>query len=161
MIPYKMKAADYDRVTLLDSPFKDQRDETLELYLEHPSNDDILHRYRLRAGLPSPVQGMVGWGPSIGQYLGAYAKWYRNTGDERVKAKAMDLFHGWAECVEKNEAILDCGTYMWEKFLGGFLDMYEFMGAEEVKPWILRITQFAKAKFITDIPRVDAYLVNA
>ena len=153
MIPYKMKAADYCNVTLLPSPFKDQRDETLELYLEHPSNDDILHRYRLRAGIPSNVQGMVGWGPSIGQYLGAYAKWYRNTGDERVKAKAMDLFHGWAECVEKNEAILDCGTYMWEKFLGGFLDMYEFMGAEEVKPWILRITQFAKAKFITDIPR--------
>ena len=37
---------------------------------------------------------MVGWGPSIGQYLGAYAKWYRNTGDKRLRQKALEIFHG-------------------------------------------------------------------
>ncbi len=153
MIDYRLRGADYRDVTLLESPFRAQRDETLELYLRHPSNDDILHRYRLRAGLPSDAVGMVGWGPSIGQYLGAYAKWYRNTGDGRVRAKALDLFRGWAECAERCAELLDCGTYMWEKFLGGFLDMYEYMGTEEVKPWILRITQRARDAFRTDIPR--------
>ena len=125
MIQARLRGADYRNVTLLDSPFRSQRDETIALYLEHPSNDDILHRYRLRAGIPSHVDGMVGWGPSIGQYLGAYAKWYSNTRDQRIYDKAMDLFHGWAECVEKNEDLLDCGTYVWEKFLGGFLDMID------------------------------------
>ena len=148
-----MQASDYQHVELLDSPFRRQRDETLELYLEHPSTDDILHRYRVRAGIPSHVNGMTGWGPSIGQYLGAYAKWYRNTGDERVKAKALELFRGWTECVEKDETLLNCGTYMWEKFLGGLLDMYEYIGVQEVVPWIRRLARYARSKFNPDIPR--------
>ena len=45
MIQEKLRGADYRHVTLLESPFRDQRDETLELYLAHPSNDDILHRF--------------------------------------------------------------------------------------------------------------------
>ncbi|MBQ3706032.1 MAG: glycoside hydrolase family 127 protein [Clostridia bacterium] len=153
MIPYKLQGADYAHVTLLDSPFRRQRDETMELYLRVPSNEDILHRYRIRAGIPSTAEGMTGWGPSIGQYLGAYAKWYRNTGDRRLRQKAADLFRGWCECVEKDESLLDCGTYVWEKFLGGFLDLYEYMGLEEVRPWILRITEYARKTFYTDIPR--------
>ena len=70
MIRNKLQGAEYRGVELLDSPFRRQRDETLELYASHPSNDDILHRFRLKAGLPSSARGMVGWGPSIGQYLG-------------------------------------------------------------------------------------------
>ncbi len=153
MIPNRIEGAEYAHVTLLDSPFRRQRDETLETYLRAPAVDDILHGYRLRAGIPTEAEGMVGWGPSIGQYLGAYAKWYRNTGDRRLKQKATELFRGWCECVEKREDLMDCGTYMWEKFLGGFLDLYEYMGMEEVRPWALRITEYARKKFRTDIPR--------
>ena len=153
MKDYKLQGAEYQHITLLDSPFKTQRDQTLSLYTDHPSNDDILHRFRVQAGLPSSAKGMVGWGPFIGQYLGAYAKWYRNTGDEAIRQKALDLFHGWCECAEKCPELLCRGTYIWEKYLGGFLDMYEYMGVEEAKPWILRITEYAKGKFQTDIPR--------
>ena len=153
MIREKLRGADYANVTLLESPFRAQRDETLERYLTHPSNDDILHRLRLRAGIPSHVNGMVGWGPSIGQYLGAYAKLYRNTGDRRVWDKCMGLFEGWRECVEKNDATLDMGTYVWEKMLGGLLDMVEFMGVEEARPLIWRITERAMERFNPDIPR--------
>lgn len=153
MIEYLLEGADYQNVTLLDSPFKDQRDETIDLYLNHLSNDDILHSYRIRAGLPSGVDGMVGWGPSIGQYLGAYAKWYANTKNEEIRQKAIDLFYGWCECVTVKNSLLCEGTYVWEKFLGGFLDMYEFMGFDEVKPWVLKITRAAKEAFDTSIPR--------
>ena len=59
MIQNRLRGADYQGVELLDSPFRDQRDKTIELYLRHLSNDDILHRYRLRAGLPSNAVGMV------------------------------------------------------------------------------------------------------
>ena len=82
-------------------------------YLNHLTNDDILHIYRKRAGMPSYVDGMTGWGPSIGQYLGAYAKWYANTGDEKIREKAIDLFKGWCECVRARESLLCEGTYVW------------------------------------------------
>ena len=153
MIRNKLQGAEYRGVELLDSPFRRQRDETLELYASHPSNDDILHRFRLKAGLPSSARGMVGWGPSIGQYLGAYAKLWRNTGDERIRAKALDLFEGWKQCAEASEEILSMGTYPYEKMLGGLLDMYEYMGAEEVRPWLLRLTERAERDFDPAIPR--------
>ncbi|MBQ6398830.1 MAG: glycoside hydrolase family 127 protein [Clostridia bacterium] len=153
MIQNVLSGADYAHVTLLESPFRRQRDETLETYLRVPTVDDILHRYRLQAGIPSSAEGMVGWGPSVGQYLGAYAKWYRNTGDRRLLRKATELFRGWCECAEKNEDVMNLGTYLWEKFLGGFLDLYEFMGLEEVRPWVRRITEYAKKTFDPRIPR--------
>ena len=153
MIQNVLSGADYAHVTLLESPFRRQRDETLETYLRVPTVDDILHRYRLQAGIPSSAEGMVGWGPSVGQYLGAYAKWYRNTGDRRLLRKATELFRGWCECAEKNEDVMNLGTYLWEKFLGGFLDLYEFMGLAEVRPWVRRITEHAKKTFDPRIPR--------
>lgn len=153
MIQNKLRAADYQGVTLTNSPFCRQRDETLETYLLHPSNDAILHGMRRKAGLPSHVNGMPGWGPSVGQYLGAYAKLYRNTKDERVRDKCLALFHGWCACAERCEELMTPGTYLWEKLLGGMLDMYEFMDVQETKPWVERITRRAMAVFSVDIPR--------
>lgn len=153
MIAYKLHGANYQGVTLLQSPFRVQRDETLELYLKHPSNDNILHQLRIKAGIPSTVNGMPGWGPSIGQYLGAYAKWYCNTKDQRVWKKCMNLFHGWCECARRCDHVLNMGTYPYEKMLGGMLDMYEYMGVEEVRPWLLQITRHAESNFIKSIPR--------
>ena len=153
MIEYQLSASNYQNVTLLDSPFKRQRDETLELYLSHPATGDILHRLRLKAGLPSRVRGMVGWGPSIGQYLGAYAKLWRNTGDERVLAKCMDLFRGWAECMDACPDCLDYGTYNYEKLMGGLMDMYEYMGVKAAADYARRLTERAMANFDATIPR--------
>ena len=41
--------------------------------------------------------------------------------------------------------VLGNGTYMFDKILGGLVDMYEYMGVEEVKPYALRMTQRAQA----------------
>ena len=153
MIDYVLHAANYDGVTLLDSPFKRQRDETLALYLEHPSTGDILHRTRLKAGIPSSARGMTGWGPSIGQYLGAYAKLWRGTGDERAREKCLEVFRGWAECVDVCEDCLDYGTYPYEKLLGGLMDMVEYMGVSEAADYARRLTQRAMCNFDPDIPR--------
>jgi len=153
MIHNKLRAVDYQGVTLKNSPFSRQRDETLETYLLHPSNDDILHSMRCKAGLPSHVNGMPGWGPSVGQYLGAYAKLYCNTKDERVRDKCLALFHGWCACAERCEELMTPGTYLWEKLLGGMLDMYEFMDVQETRPWVERITRRAMVVFSLDIPR--------
>ena len=153
MIDPRLHGVAYQNVELLDSPFRTQRDETIETYLEHPSTDEILRRFRDRAGIPSDVDCQPGWGPTLGQYLGAYAKLYRGTGDERIRAKCLDVFHGWAECADREPAVLDLGTYLYEKMLGGLLDMYEFMGEEEVLPYLRRLTESAVRRFDTTIPR--------
>ncbi len=153
MVTYKLHSADYQGVTLLDSSFRSQRDHIIELYLRTPATEDVLHPLRKRAGLPTQAKGMPGWGPSIGQYMAAFAKLYRNTGDRRIYDKCMDLFHGWAECVDADDKVLDNGTYMFDKILGGLVDMYEYMGVTEVKDYILRLTQRAHESFDTSIPR--------
>ena len=151
----EMKLADagYARVQLTDSPFAKQRAETIETYLDQPRTEDILHRLRLRCGLPSSARGMTGWGPSIGQYLGAFAKLYRATGDERLKQKCLDLFEGWRACADHSDAALHLGTYPYEKMLGGLLDMYEYLGMEAVVPYIRRLTECARQDFDPEIPR--------
>lgn len=153
MVDYRLRGADYANVTLLDSPFKRQRDETIETYLDQPATEDILKPFRDRAGIPTDARGMTGWGPSIGQYMGAYAKLYRGTGDRRLYDKCMDVFRGWAECVDASDAVMDVGTYNYEKTLGGLLDMYEYMGVEAVRPYVLKLTRYAAGRFDAGIPR--------
>lgn len=149
----KLQGFDYEHVALLDSHFKGQRDETIQLYLAHLDNDDVLHESRLLAGLPTRANGMPGWGPSIGQYFGAYAKLYKATGDARIRDKVLDLFDGWAACADANEKVLDHGTYPYEKFLGGLLDLYEYMGVTRAAQYISRLTDHAIANYDTSIPR--------
>lgn len=143
----------YRHVRLLSSHWKNQRDETIELYINHLDNDDVLNQSRLLAGIPSYARGMPGWGPSIGQYLGAYTKLYLVTGDERIREKLMDLFNGWCACADANPAVLDHGTYVYEKFLGGLLDMFEFLGVTEAADYISLITDHAMKNFDPSIPR--------
>ena len=153
MIAYKLNGFEYRDVTLLQSPFLSQRQETIELYLKHPTLEDILFGDRQLAGLCAEGDGMPGWGPSIGQYFGAYAKLYRATGDRRIFDKCMALFNGWTECADLNEAVLDKGTYMFDKFIGGLLDMYEYMDVKRTRAYIWRLTEHAKVNFDTSIPR--------
>ncbi len=153
MISYILRGMEYKNVTLLPGPFKKQRDETMALYSRCPAIDDILLPFRKKAGIPSDAQGMPGWGQSIGQYLGACAKWWRNTGDGEVRQRALSLFEGWRECAEKDSRVLDMGTYPYEKLLGGLCDMIEYMDFEEAVPWMRRLTERAAENFDPDIPR--------
>lgn len=148
-----LKSFAYQNVKLLDSHWKGQRDETIELYLAHLDNDDVLHESRLLAGLPSHVNGLPGWGPSIGQYFGAYAKLYSVTNDQRIFDKLTDLFEGWCACADASEKVLDHGTYVYEKFLGGLLDMYEYIGNEKAAKYISLLTDHAIKNFDPSIPR--------
>ncbi len=152
-VPAQLQAFDYAGVTLNASLWERQQKDTLLLYLQHLDNDDVLHASRLRAGIATDARGMIGWGPSTGQYMGAYAKLYRATGDGRMREKALDLFHGWAACVDACPELLAEGTYLYEKLLGGLLDLYEFMGVTEAEAYVSRLTDMAIARFDTDIPR--------
>lgn len=151
-----VRAFDYRHVSLKSGHWKRQQDETIEMYLGIP-DDDLLHIFRTKAGAASQAEGLSGWygagASTFGQKLGAFAKLYRVTGDYRLKEKAQYLAGEWILCAEQSPALFDNDTYVYEKLLGGFLDMYEFLGYREVVPYLSKLTDAAMNRFKQDIKR--------
>ncbi len=123
-----MEPFDYRNVTLLDSRWKDQflagRD-----YFMSVSEDDILHGYRERAGLPAPGQVLGGWcrvnsDPIFGQWLSGMARIYRATGDQEIRAKAIRLLEGWKETIDEDLNPHMDRLYSYDKLLCGLVDLY-------------------------------------
>ena len=130
----KLQNFDYQNVALKEGHWKKQRDELIETYLKI-EDDDMLHPFRKLANLPNKGHGLVGWygsgASTFGQKLGAFAKLYLVTGDIRLKEKAIRLADGWGECLAASDSVADCnGTYNYDKLMGGFLDLYEYLGSK-------------------------------
>ncbi|RKI82276.1 hypothetical protein D7V90_11680 [bacterium 1xD42-87] len=153
----KLKNFGYRHVELLDSHWKAQRTELVETYLGI-ENDDLLHYFRKIAGISDTSDGLVGWygnnASTFGQKLGAFAKLYLVTGDGRLKKKAFALADGWGECAAASERVIDVNdTYVYDKLMGGFLDMLEYLDYEPARDYILRLTQSAAKRFRREVGR--------
>ena len=112
----EIRSFNYRNVELSDSHWKDQRKVLVETYLGI-DNGDLLHYFRELAGMPDDSEGLVGWygnnACTFGQKLGAFAKLYLVTQDERLKEKAIALADGWGECAAFSEKVIDVkGTYV-------------------------------------------------
>ena len=129
----------YQHVSLQESPYKTQRDYTVELYLSL-RNGDILHSSLSHAGIADDFDGLPGWGGNLGQFLGAFAKLYSVTGDARLKEKALALANQWADLAEVHPELCSCGTYNYDKMIGGLLDMYEYLGYERAESLVSMLT---------------------
>lgn len=152
-----LQAFDYNGVQLLDSPLRDQYQETLEFYLNIP-NDDILYTVRMRAGVEAPGTPMGGWydgggfcGSTFGQWLSAFARFYAVTGDSRIKEKAQYLMNEWGKLIEDNGFFYFNPTkssntwhYTYDKMVLGLTDMYVYMQDDNAKMYLSRITDFAE-----------------
>src|SRR5688572_14543362 len=84
-----MNTFDYDGVTLLPSPFRDQMLRAREVYFGVP-NDDILKGFRREAGLLAPGNDMRGWCSKtsaviFGQLLSGMSRLSRATGDDALR----------------------------------------------------------------------------
>ena len=157
MTEYAINGFDYENVFLRNSLWERQRRDTIELYLNIP-NDDLLHIFRTRAGLSSKAEGLFGWygngATTFGQKLGAMAKWYRATGDYRLKEKALFLADEWGVCAQASEKIIDINdTYCYDKLMGGFLDMVEYLDYKKGLEYVSRLTDSAMRRFRKDIKR--------
>ena len=146
----KLQNFDYQNVALKEGHWKKQRDELIETYLKI-EDDDLLHPFRKLANLPNKGHGLVGWygsgASTFGQKLGAFAKLYLVTGDIRLKEKAIRLADGWGECLAASDSVADCnGTYNYDKLMGGFLDLYEYLGSEPAKEYVRARTKSADAR---------------
>jgi len=93
---------------------------------QHGAEHELLYIFRKKAGLPSPGKSLAGWyggrATTFGQVLGAFAKMYRSTHDDRVRNNALFLVGEWEKCVDADAAVLDNDTYFFDKLLGGLLD---------------------------------------
>ena len=153
----KLQNFDYQNVALKEGHWKKQRDELIETYLKI-EDDDLLHPFRKLANLPNKGHGLVGWygsgASTFGQKLGAFAKLYLVTGDIRLKEKAIRLADGWGECLAASDSVADCnGTYNYDKLMGGFLDLYEYLGYEPAKEYVRALTKSADARLDKEVCR--------
>lgn len=147
----------YSNVELKYSHWREQFDNAVEYYLAI-SNDSLLYPFRKKAGLLSPGQPLAGWyGMGIfnifGQLLGAFAKMYRITKDARLKEKALYLTEEWERCVDKESSLLNNDAYIYDKLIGGLLDLYEYMTYEKSLKYIDKLTNQASLNFREDIRR--------
>jgi DUF1680 family protein len=157
MINNEINGFEYENVSLKNSLWERQRRDTIELYLGIP-NEDLLHIFRKQAGLPSDAEGLHGWygygASTFGQKLGAYAKLYKTSGDYRLKEKALYLAGEWGRCAEASEKVLDMNdTYCYDKLMGGFLDMFEYLNYRKGLEYVSRLTDSAMRRFRRDIKR--------
>lgn len=153
----KLKNFGYQHVELLDSHWKKQRTELIETYLGI-ANDDLLHYFREIAGIPNDSGGLVGWygnnASTFGQKLGAFAKLFLVTKDERLKRKAYALADGWGACAAVSDKVIDINdTYVYDKLMGGFLDLLEYLDYEPAREYIRRLTKSAAKRFRREVSR--------
>ena len=153
----KLKDFKYRCVKLTPGHWQEQRSELIETYLSI-DDGDYLHYFKARAGLQDSYAGLEGWyednASTFGQILGAFAKLYLTTGDERIYRKAIALADGWGECARASQAAIDgYSTYVYDKLMTGFLDMYEYLHYGPAKDYIRWLTESADQRFDKNVSR--------
>ncbi|WP_026486276.1 beta-L-arabinofuranosidase domain-containing protein [Caldanaerobius polysaccharolyticus] len=157
---YKINSFKYKNVTLMDSHWKKQFDDAVEFYLNIP-NDSLLFGFRKKAGFETPGQELTGWygidGDIFGQIVGALSKMYIITQDIRLKEKVYYLINEWAKCIdEEGNGMYPHGnksSYIYEKLLGGLLDVYEYIGYKKAIECASIITDWAIKNLKRNIKR--------
>lgn len=148
----RLQATNYKNVELRDSRFLRQFEQTKEMYAEIP-NDSLLYNFRKRAGKAAPGHPLTGWygrqSFNFGQFCGALAKMYAQTGEARLKHKLYYLLNEWGMCIDEEgygfspekkryrEYIM---AYEYEKLVGGLTDAWEYAGYPRAFEWLKKIT---------------------
>jgi uncharacterized protein len=149
----RIQAFDYQGVTLRDSRWKAEVEQARAFYLNLP-NDDILHGFRLEAGLPAPGNPLSGWARRdcqgvFGQWLSGMARLYRATGDTAYRDKATYLLAEWAKTIQPDG---DCRMrhYSYDKTVCGLVDMHLYADDPTALPILDHITDWASRTFKRD-----------
>ncbi|HWB84553.1 MAG TPA: beta-L-arabinofuranosidase domain-containing protein [Bryobacteraceae bacterium] len=160
---------DYAGVSLRPSFWQQQASAGRDFYFGL-SNDDILHGYRVAAGMAdAPGRTLGGWcSPNsntvFGQWLQSMARMQRAYGDEDLLEKASILVSEYAKCwpgISRGEArgrgrgaaggpTGGLGHYAYEKLAGGLLDMHHYAGHPDAMALCDKITEAAAAHFNRD-----------
>jgi uncharacterized protein len=167
VIPWKAQPFPMQQVRLLYGPFKEAQERN-RVYLFMLPNDRLLYNFRITAGLPSQAQSLGGWELPDGElrghltgghYLSACALMYASTGDEALRAKALNLVDELAKCQQPNgylgaypenfydrlRAYKDVWApfYTYHKILAGHIDMYVHCGSDTALKTATRMADWA------------------
>jgi DUF1680 family protein len=160
--PYRKVALepfDYAGVTLRQSRWQLQSASARDFYAGL-SNDDILHGYRLAAGIAdAPGRTLGGWAEVnsdvvFGQWLQSMARMQRAYGDKELLDRAGILVSEYAKCWpgmtsgaphgagrRRGGPTAGLGHYPYEKLVGGLLDMHHYGNHPEALALCDKITE--------------------
>jgi DUF1680 family protein len=154
---------EYDGVRLLDGPLLSQYGAMRRYYFAIP-DDDILKGFRMRAGQRARGEDLGGWYSgdpkrktwwsagdtfnTFGQWLSAMARMSRATGDADMRSKAIHLMTEWASTIEPDGWFFYSRRpwqphYIYDKTVGGLVDMALYGGRKDALPILSRITDWA------------------
>lgn len=143
---------DFHGVELTGGRLRMQFDEVRDYYLKIPL-DDLLHGYRLRAGLPAPGKELGGWytgdmGNVFPQILSGLARMYAATSDPAVLEKANAMLTEWAKCIGPDGYPMYSNhptskQYYYEKVVGALVNMDRYCGRKDALEYLGRVTDWA------------------
>jgi hypothetical protein len=154
---------DYDGVALLDGPLAAQIAAMRAYYLAIP-DDDILRGFRIRAGQRARGEDLGGWYSgdpkrrtwwsngdtfnTFGQWLSGLARLSKAANDEAVRHKAVFLMSEWASTIEPDGWFFYSRRpwqphYIYDKTVGGLVDMARYAGRKDALVHLSRITDWA------------------
>lgn len=108
-------------------------------------NDDVLHGFRLNAGIAAPGRPMAGWAAettqmTFGQWVSGLARLGAATGEPDLVEKAARLLDGYAQTLPPDGST-QMNIYAWEKLLGGAVDLVSFGGDTQAAGLLSRLAR--------------------
>lgn len=143
--PVRLESFDYADVRLLPSRFLTHYQATREFYFALPE-DDVLHGFRVEAGLPAPGKGLDGWcsktsGVVFGQWLSGMARMAKATNDSGMRDKSARLMRAWGETFKARPSAT--GHYFFDKMVCGLLDIHLYTENPDALPLLKALTDVA------------------
>jgi len=142
----------FQGVSIDDGRLRTEFDDVRAYYLNIPL-DDLMHGYRLRAGLPAPGKELGGWytadtGNVFPQILSGLARMYAATRDQACLDKANAMLTEWAKCIgpDGNPMYSNHATskpYFYEKVVGALVDMALYCGRKDALTYLGVVTDWA------------------
>ena len=143
----------YEGVELLPGRLHDQYHQVKDFYLEL-RDADILKGFRTRNGKRAPGDGIPGayseGALTFGQWLSAFSRMYKITDDSAIRTKTLYLMNEWGKTIDDDGFFgysappHNPGHYIYDKMVGGLVDIYEYIGDERALKYLDKITTWAE-----------------
>lgn len=158
-----LKPFQCEGVELLPSRIADQVEVVKTFYMNlHPN--DILRGFRARKGEWTPGKELGGAysesGLCFGQWLSGFARLFKTTGHPQVGERALYLMREWGKTID-DDGFYGYGEkdsinqYIFDKYVCGLVDIYEFMDCPEALELLDRITAYMEATCIDTDGQTD------
>jgi len=156
-----LRSLGYEGRVRLQGPLGERIDDAVATYLGMPP-DDVLHGFRVQAGVPSSGHPMTGWSstttqPTFGQWVSGLARLGVTAGAAEASARAAELVAGYAETIGPDGDVR-MSLYGYEKLVCGLVDtaLYVPAAREAALELLERTADWAARTFERDRPSAHA-----